>query len=58
MKSSIMMNKSKGGSDGYVVAGILIVVAIVIGVIFKDQISTYLTNFFTSLTNLSNTSFF
>lgn len=53
-----MTNKNKGGSDGYVAAGILIVVVIIIGVIFRDQISTYITNFFTSLTNLSNNSFF
>lgn len=53
-----MTGRSMGGNEGYVVAGILIVVAIAVGVIFKDQISAYLTNFFTSLTSLSNTSFF
>ena len=53
-----MMSRSRGGNEGYIVAGILMVVAIVVGVAFRDLISTFLTNFFTSLTNLSNNSFF
>ena len=53
-----MTGRSMGGNESYVAAGILIVVVIAVGVIFKDQIGTYVTNFFTSLTSLSNTSFF
>lgn len=52
------LQRSRGGADGYVAAVVLIVIVIVVGVLFKEQISDFVTNFFTSITNISNNSFF
>ncbi|MCR5720567.1 MAG: hypothetical protein K6F84_08375 [Lachnospiraceae bacterium] len=38
------LNKKVAGVDGLVVALVLIVVAVVVGLIFKDQISTLVTS--------------
>lgn len=50
------LNKSKG--NDYVTAAIIIVIVIVVGLIFKEQITKFLSDFFVKLTEMANTSFF
>lgn len=56
-KRNWMRNRSKG-VDGYAVAGILIAIAILLGVIFHEQIGNLITTIFQKLQALVIEKFF
>lgn len=45
-KMDALMSKKVKGIDGFIVVIIIIVVAIVVGAVFRDQITAFITNFF------------
>lgn len=54
----IATGKKEGGAAAYVATGILIIITIVVGAVFKDEISTFVTSFITNATQQAAANFF